>query len=698
MRRILDEQFGNVTGSARRTIVLLLIGVSALSARAHAQPAPAARPIAVGVLTDNYPFSFRDGDGPPQGYAVDLLAAIEHTMGLSLQRVTGPTSEINPAFQQGRLEMLQSYAQFPEREAHADFSVPYLRMAGSIFARRGLDGIRTLEDLRGRRVLVHAGSLGEQILTAAGLSAGIVHVASVDQAFLMLERDDGDATLAGRLSGLMAVHRHGLRHVVAVGEPLPQYQVRYCFAVRDGDRRLLAQLNEGMAIIERTGVAGEIYRRWFGPGESTGYSALQIALAVASGLAIALVVAIWGMVRQRVLRQRLERQSARLQRHERQLQQSQKLEAVGTLTSGIAHDFNNILTSIIGNAELVRMDLPADHPVSASNDEVLRAAERARLLVRQILSFSRHAEPRRGVIALTPIVDETLGFLRAAAPASLEIVHTRDAGETRIEADATQVHQVLMNLGANAIHAMRGRPGRLDVIEERLRIEPEVAAEDPQVPGGDYLRVSVRDTGCGIPADVLPRIFDPFFTTRAPGEGSGLGLAVVHGILQSHGGAVTVSSRPNEGTMVRLYFPVASREAVPERARSERTRLQGNGEHVLFIDDEEPITRSTERLLKRLGYAVSTHCEADAALAQFAAESERFAVVFTDLTMPRLSGLDVAERVRAIRPDVPIVLASGCLGESDLARARTLRVTHLVDKPLTLDGLAGALAACLATR
>jgi two-component system cell cycle sensor histidine kinase/response regulator CckA len=242
---------------------------------------------------------------------------------------------------------------------------------------------------------------------------------------------------------------------------------------------------------------------------------------------------------------------------------------------------------------------------------------------------------------------------------------------------------------------MSGRPGRLEVLEERVRIEPEVAAEDPQVPAGEYLRISVRDTGCGIPADVLPRIFEPFFTTRAPGEGSGLGLAVVHGILQSHGGAVTVDSRLAEGTIVPLYFPIASRAATREPAPDERTHQQGRGEHILFIDDEEPITRSTELLLKRLGYVVSTHCEADAALAQFSAEHDRFAVVFTDLTMPRLSGLDVAERVRSIRPDVPIVLASGFLGEADLARARALRVTHLVDKPLTLAGLAAALAACL---
>jgi ABC-type amino acid transport substrate-binding protein len=212
--------------------------------------------------------------------------------------------------------MLQSYAQFPQREVQADFTVPYVTMAGSIFAHRGLDGVRTLADLRGRRVLVHAGSLGEQLLRDAGLSSSIARVESVDRAFMLLEQDTGDATLAGRLTGLMAIHRHGLRHVVAVGEPVLGYQVRYCFGVRDGDRQLLAQLNEGMAIIERTGVSADIYRKWFGPVEPVRYTALQIALAVASGLALALMVAVWGMVRQRLLRERLSRQAERLRASE----------------------------------------------------------------------------------------------------------------------------------------------------------------------------------------------------------------------------------------------------------------------------------------------------------------------------------------------------------------------------------------------
>ena len=775
------------------------------------------RVLSVGVLQEHYPFSFSEHGGQPIGYTVDLLAAVEQTMGLKLRRVVGNTAEINSAFERGQLDFLQSYAQYPEREAHADFSVPYLTMSGAIFARRGQPAIRTLADLHDRKVLVHAGSLGEQVLRAAGLSNSIVIVTSVDEAFRQLEAGQGDATLAGRLTGLMAIYRHELKNVLVVGAPVPGYEIRNCFAVREGDRELLAKLNEGLAIVERTGIADQIRQKWFGPIEPVRYSALQIALAVAAGLAVALVVMVWGFFRQRTLRHRIANQAEQLRRseeeyrgvfdlslyglilvtdhegvfrlerinaaalrllgiknqpveqrdlcvefpadqalwdrvrshlaspdaltefeyarpnlpgaawvrgtasrvgtrlqivlgdlsaaklaeeklkvREQQLMQSQKLEAIGTLSSGIAHDFNNILTSIICHAELMKMDLPANEALAASNEEILSAAERARQLVRQILSFCRHADARRVVIEVTPVVREALRFLRAASPSTVEFRHLPSTMPALIEADPTQVHQALMNLGTNAVQSLRGQSGLVEITEERVRVGTEVVAQHPQLHEGDYLRVSVRDTGCGMSPEVLDRIFDPFFTTKGPGGGTGLGLAVVHGILQSHSGAVTVYSRPGEGSIFRLYFPTASREAVQSMDPKGYAPPRGRGERILFIDDEEAITRIAGRLLQRLGYCVSLHTDAPTALAEFEAHSGDYAAVFTDLTMPHLGGMEVVARVRKIRPGIPIILASGFLGEEDLARARALQVTQLVDKPLTLEAVARAVAAALA--
>jgi signal transduction histidine kinase/ActR/RegA family two-component response regulator len=649
---------------------------------------PRGRPVRVGVVNNSYPMSFVDEHGAPTGFVVDLMAAIERTMGLTFERVVGTTAEINSAFIRGELDMLQTYAEDPAREDHADFSVPYLTMAGSIFVRRDLSGVAQLDDLRGRRVLVHAGSIGEQLLVAAGLGGSVVHVASVDEGFELLEAGKGDATLATRLRGLMIVHHRGYSNVVAVGEPVPGYDVRYSFAVRDGNRQLLARLNEGLAIIERTGVAEQIYRKWFGPVEPTPYSPLRIALWVAAGLAVALALVVWSMLRQRAL-------AARLREQQTQMHRAQKLEALGTLSSGIAHDFNNILTTIIGNADVLRSELPPASAMADSANDILKAAERAQRLVSQILTFARKSEPKRQVVALSTLVEEALGFLRATTPSTIEIAHRVEGPPSFVEADPTQVHQALMNVVTNAVHAMRGGSGRLEVIETRVSLH-EAAAARAHVPPGEYACITLRDTGGGIPPDVLPRIFDPFFTTKPPNEGTGLGLAVVLGIMQSHNGGVTVASAPGLGTEVRLYFPLVERGHPVVESDEDAPRPRGHG-HVLLIDDEAPIVRSIELVLTRLGYTVAGYVSAAEALEAFEDRPAAVDVVITDLTMPGMSGLDVTARVRALRPDVPVVLLSGFFGDGELAQARELGVTAVVDKPLTVDTLAATLASCLPT-
>lgn len=653
-----------------------------------AAPRDPAQPLTVGVVTDTYPYSFVDAAGRTRGFAVDLLAAIEQTMGLRLERVSGTTIEITGAFVQGELDMLQVYADSASREAHADFSVPYLTMAGSIFVRRGVTGVSRLEDLRGRRVLVHRGSLGEQILRNAGLDESVVYVDSVNEAFERLGAGDGDATLATRLTGLMAVHQQQLDGVVPVGEPVPGYQVRYCFAVRDGNRQLLARLNEGLAIIERTGVADEIYQRWFGPVEPRRYTPFQIALAVAAGLAVALVVAVWSIMRQRMLAERLRQQEARMHR-------AQKLEAIGTLASGIAHDFNNILTTIIGNAELLRADVPPASVMADSAADILQAAERARQLVAQVLTFSRQRDSRRTVSLIMPIVDEAIRFLRATTPSTITIAVTRGDESLRAEIDATQLHQALMNVGTNAVHAMRDRRGRLDVAVQAVTLQAEAAA-GVHVEPGRYVCIMLRDTGRGIQADVLSKVFDPFFTTKPHGEGTGLGLAVVLAILHAHQGGVTVTSAPGAGTEVRLYLPLSV--GAPSSAGIDEPLPEGGGRTVLLLDDEPAIARSVGLMLERLGYRVMSFTNAAEALDAFEAGPAAIDLVLTDLTMPEASGLEVVRRVHAVRQGVPVVLMSGYLSEAERQRAERSGICGMVDKPPTAAVLARALDDCLRGR
>ena len=266
----------------------------------------------VGVLTDNYPFSFREQDGQLQGFAYELLAEIEQTMGLNFERIVGTTDEINPSFKEGKLDLLQSFARSPERQTTTAFSVPYLIMANQIFVHTGQDQIKTLADLNGRKVLVHKGSVGEQILKNAGLEGSITYVESVEEALKMINDGEGDATLATRLSGLTQAHRLGLKHLKVLDIKIEGDEVAYCFAVQQSNHILLARINEGMAILKRTGQFDKLYQKWFGIVEPAGYTKEQIMEAVAIGLALALIIAIWALTWQSRMRKRIALQAKHL--------------------------------------------------------------------------------------------------------------------------------------------------------------------------------------------------------------------------------------------------------------------------------------------------------------------------------------------------------------------------------------------------
>ncbi len=384
-----------------------------------------------------------------------------------------------------------------------------------------------------------------------------------------------------------------------------------------------------------------------------------------------------------------------LQKSEQQLRQTQKLEAIGTLASGIAHDFNNILTAIIGNAELLRLDLPQDEKLTPHLNEVLQSAERARQLVRQILTFSRRTDSKREILCCTPIVAEAINFIHATAPANIEIRHRALPEAPEIEADGTQLHQVIMNLCTNALHAMRDRGGVLEVTEDMVDITPEMVAVHPQLREGRFLRISVRDSGCGMPAHVLQRIFEPFFTTKPPGEGTGLGLSVVHGIVQAHQGALTVYSQPGQGTLFRLHLPLAKSSASTQATENHHELPRGANERVLFVDDEAAIVRIAGSMLHHLNYTPLCFTSPNEAAAAFAENPGSFDLLVTDLSMPAFNGVELVKRCRLLRPDLPVVLASGYLGEDEYAKALEAQIETIVPKPLSLSHLAEAVHSAL---
>lgn len=371
---------------------------------------------------------------------------------------------------------------------------------------------------------------------------------------------------------------------------------------------------------------------------------------------------------------------------EEQYRHAQKLEAIGTLAGGIAHDFNNILTSINCYTELAKYTCPPSSPAIEHLDEVLRGAKRATDLVQQIMAFGRRHEPKRQPVRLQDIIKEALKLLRAATPATIEFDAQLDADGTTVLADATQVHQVIMNLGANAAHAMRDRPGKLVVRLKNYTVGPDFAALRPALRTGDYVLVSVSDTGHGIDAATLPRIFEPFFTTKGPGEGTGLGLSTVHGIMQAHDGAVSVYSTPGEGTTFHLYFPAyggAERAEAPKVADA----LRGAGERILYVDDEQPLALLGKKVLERLNYSVDWHTSATSALDAFRARPESYDLVVTDQMMPGMTGSALAERVHAIRPEIPVILTTGFTATLTAEKTKQLGISRLMMKPLTVDSL-----------
>ena len=377
-------------------------------------------------------------------------------------------------------------------------------------------------------------------------------------------------------------------------------------------------------------------------------------------------------------------------RNEEQQIRSQKMEALGTLAGGIAHDFNNILLAITGNTRLAIQDLEPQHPVQENLREVVKASQRAAELVKRILSFSRQQEPKREVTQLQPIVEEALNLLRATLPAMIEIRLDCEPGLPCVAVDAIQIHQILMNLLTNAAHAIGDRRGVIEIAIESTCITHAAENAVRDLRDGRYVRLSVSDDGCGMDQATLARIFDPFFTTKPIGQGTGLGLSVVHGIMKSHEGAQTVYSEPGRGTTLRLYFP-ASDAALTTCEPILPTVTPGMQERVLYIDDDDAIVLLTTRFLTRRGYRVEGFTDALAALERFRADPHGFEAVITDFSMANLSGIEVAQALRRIRADIPVLLTSGYFRPQDREAAHRCGLNELILKPGSIEELVGAL-------
>ncbi len=374
---------------------------------------------------------------------------------------------------------------------------------------------------------------------------------------------------------------------------------------------------------------------------------------------------------------------------EEQLLHSQKMEAIGTLAGGIAHDFNNILGVIVGYTELSLLDMPETDPLRGKLDQVLKASGRATDLVKQILAFSRKDKQQLTPTRIDLIVKEALKMLRSSLPTTIEIRTDIKKINSSILSDPSQIHQILMNLCTNASHAMPDNKGVLEVSLAEVDIDQDRASEHTDLQAGRYQKLTVRDNGEGIKPEIMDRIFDPFFTTKGPGKGTGMGLAVIHGIVKRCKGAIIFDSEPGKGTIFQIFFPTVDSN-IHEKLEIHKNIPNGN-EKILYIDDEKQIIDFGQEILEGIGYKVVAKTTATDALEVFRAAPDSFNVVITDMTMPKMTGIELAGQISIIRPGIPIILCSGYHANITKEKAREAGIREIIMKPFAINEIACAI-------
>jgi PAS domain S-box-containing protein len=377
------------------------------------------------------------------------------------------------------------------------------------------------------------------------------------------------------------------------------------------------------------------------------------------------------------------------------LRQAQKMEAIGTLAGGIAHDFNNILTALLGFSELGLLSSEKESRVHEHFEAIYDAGQRARDLVAQILTFSRLNEECHKPIYLHAILKEALKLLRSTLPSTITFETDICRENIYVMADATAIHQIVMNLCTNAAHAMQDHGGTLTVKLGKVELTAKETAIHPHIKPGPYLKLSIGDSGHGMTRDVLDHIFEPYFTTKKKGEGTGLGLSVVHGIVQNHGGMITVSSEPGNGAMFDVFFPVVALKCKSVKPRSEDAPR--GSERILFVDDEAVLVRLAKQMLTSQGYQVTTYTDSRKALADFEASPLEYDVIISDMTMPHLTGEDLARAMLELRPDIPFILCTGYSSKLDHERIEKAGIKAVLKKPFSISAISGRIRAVLNT-
>ena len=392
----------------------------------------------------------------------------------------------------------------------------------------------------------------------------------------------------------------------------------------------------------------------------------------------------------------LKREQEERKKLEQQLFQAGKMESIGTLTGGIAHDFNNILGIILGNSELALHEIPEWNPAHFNLQEIKTASLRATDIVRQLLSFSRKTDRKLVPVDIVPIIQDSIKFLRSTIPTTVEIRHRFNAAESTLLADPTQINQIMLNLCTNAYHAMEQSGGILNIEVENVILDEWSAERYPELDSGEYVKVTIGDTGHGMSPEIIGRIFEPYFTTKETGKGSGMGLAVVLGIIKGHNGAISVESEQEKGATFRMLFPKI--DAAPRTEQEDTAKMPRGKERILFVDDEESLLTIGRRMLGRLGYQVELAMNPVHALERFRSNPDRYDLVLTDMTMPHMTGAALSAEIKRIRKGTPVIICTGYSALIDEEKAKNMGVEAYVMKPFVMRDIANTIRDVLDAR
>lgn len=631
------------------------------------------------------PMEFFDENEGYYGMAADYIRLIEKKLDFRFKIVKYASwSDILDKAKSGEVDVIAAAHPTPERWEFMNWTEPYLEFPAVIITHKSVTRDLVPEDMDDMKAGVCKNYVVEQYLRK-NYPRIVLH--PVDFATDGLEKvsfRELDAMVLELPNAFYTIEEQKITNLRMAGKT--QWVAKYGIGTNKSMPELHAIMQKALNMITPS-EKRSIQRRWIGLEQSILLYKRPLWYAAMAFLTVIIMIIGFVFTWNRTLKRRVDeatrdlhneleeriRAQERTRKLEDQLRQAHKMEAIGTLAGGIAHDFNNILGTIIGYAEMIEMfDTPSQGKMRERLDHVLSASYRAKDLVNQILTFSRQSEGEKRTVILAPLIKETIKFVQVLLPSSIEVETLMEDEGVAIVANPVQIHQMLMNLCTNAAHAIgEENQGKIQITLTRQQLDPHEAAQYLGMGPGHFARVTVEDTGIGMKPDVVERIFDPFFTTKPTGEGTGMGLSVVHGVVKSCCGHISVHSEPGRGTSFEILIP----EADPGNRRPEVAVVpqvfSGDG-RILLVDDEGTLAVMGQELLEGLGYDVVCETSSLAALEIFKEDPQAFDLVLTDLIMPDLSGDRLAGKIKAIRPDIPVILCSGRIGnrraEETLAR------------------------------